>query len=263
VKLKAVSVPKVWGRSDLPPPFGTTVTDPVGEIWFAAGDAPLPLLAKYIFTSERLSVQVHPNDEQARARGHASGKAECWLILDAGPGATIGLGTGQPMPAGALRAASLSGDIEHLLDWRPVARGDFLYVPAGTVHAIGAGICLVEIQQYADITYRLYDYGRPRELHLDDGVAVADARPYADPRARHVDLDALAPETALRLVDGPFFTLDLTTQSHGHAAAQALLLPLVGTVTVAGESVDAGACLALDTDTEWHLSTGGQLLVAR
>ena len=174
VKLQSHVVEKPWGRTDLPPTFENTSTEPVGEVWF---DAPagqdLPLLVKYIFTSEKLSVQVHPNDEQAHARGLARGKNECWYILDAQEGSSLGLGLHSAVSADELRNAAVDGSIEHLMDWKPVAAGDFFYVPAGTIHAIGAGITLLEVQQNSDVTYRLYDYGRPRELHLDDGIAVA------------------------------------------------------------------------------------------
>jgi mannose-6-phosphate isomerase len=142
----------------------------IGEICYEAeGPEPLPILVKWLFTSEKLSIQVHPNDIQAQARGMPSGKEECWYIVDAEPDAVLGMGTKTPLDAEALRTASLSGEIEQLMDWKPVKPGDYFYIPAGTVHAIGAGITLVEVQQYADITYRLYDYGRPRELHLEDG----------------------------------------------------------------------------------------------
>ena len=148
----------------------------IGEIWYEAPDGrPLPILVKWLFTSEKLSIQVHPDDAQAKTRGLISGKEECWYIVDAEPDAVLGMGTLKALSDEELRTASLSGEIEQLMDWKPVTAGDYFYIPAGTVHAIGAGITLVEVQQYADVTYRLYDYGRPRELHLDDGVAVSDA----------------------------------------------------------------------------------------
>ena len=172
MKLQRRYVEKPWGRTELPPMFDPPAGERIGEVWFTDG-AELPLLAKYIFTSERLSVQVHPDDEQARARGLAQGKSECWYILDAEPGATLGLGLTREVGSDELRAAALDGSIEQLMDWRAVAAGDFFFVPSGTIHAIGAGISLLEFQQNADVTYRLYDYGRPRELHLDDGMAVA------------------------------------------------------------------------------------------
>lgn len=165
-------VEKPWGRRDVPEVFGAGAAQ-VGEAWFDRADDPLPVLVKWLFTSEKLSVQVHPDDAQAQARGLASGKEECWIIVDAEPGAQIGMGLRQAMAADTVRDAALSGAIVDLIDWKPVVAGDWYFIPPGTIHAIGAGIRLVEIQQNADITYRLYDYGRPRELHLDDGIAVA------------------------------------------------------------------------------------------
>ena len=172
---------RVWGRDALPewaeiqPAAGA----PIGEIWFVEdGDAPADLLVKYLFTSERLSIQVHPDDAVARAIGLPRGKDEAWLVLDAAPDAVIGLGLKREVSKDELRAAALDGGIEELIDWRPVRAGDFFYSPAGTVHAIGPGLSLIEIQQNLDLTYRLYDYGRPRELHLDAGIEAADPVPW-------------------------------------------------------------------------------------
>ena len=211
----------------------------IGEVWFTNG-VELPLLAKYIFTSERLSIQVHPDDAQARVRGLAQGKTECWYILDAEPGATLGLGLSREVSAEELRRVALDGSIEELIDWRPVSAGDFFFVPAGTVHAIGAGISLLEFQQNVDVTYRLYDYGRPRELHLDDAVAVARPEPYADNLAKHV-----SPGDEQTLVDGPHFVLMLT---HGDAllGRQRWVMPLDGSVRSGSDVASAGDCLLLE-----------------
>lgn len=186
MKLATHCVTKPWGRDDVPARFGAAPGSRIGEVWFDHPAQPLPLLVKWLFTSERLSIQVHPDDRQAQERGLASGKEECWIVVDAEPGAVLGIGTREALGPEALRAAALSGAIEPLMDWKPVRPGDYYFIQAGTVHAIGAGITLVEIQQNADVTYRLYDYGRPRELHLDDGVAVSRAEPYADPRCGRI-----------------------------------------------------------------------------
>lgn len=180
MKLVTRQVAKPWGRTTLPIPIaGHDGRERTGEIWFTrADDRPMPLLVKLLFTSERLSIQVHPDDEQAQARGLPAGKTECWYVTAAEPGAVLGIGTREPVARDRLRALALDGGIEDVMDWKPVQPGDFFLIPAGTVHAIGAGVSLVEIQQNSDITYRLYDYGRPRELHLDDGLAVARAEPY-------------------------------------------------------------------------------------
>jgi len=137
-----------------------------------------PILVKFIFTTARLSLQVHPNDAQAEG---GPGKTEMWYILRAQPDSTLALGFNQPITKERLRESAASGEIEHLVRWFPVRAGDTFFTPAGVVHAIGAGIALVEIQQNSDITYRLYDYGRPRELHLDKGVEVSQLDPHPGP----------------------------------------------------------------------------------
>lgn len=159
---------KVWGKTQLAPWFLDSQT-PIGEAWFLA-DHELPLLVKLLFTSDRLSVQVHPEDGEDGPRG----KTEMWHILDAEPGAVIGLGFREPITRERLRESVKSGEIEQLVKWVPVRAGETYFVPAHTVHAIGGGIILCEIQQNSDVTYRLWDYGRPRELHADQAEAIAD-----------------------------------------------------------------------------------------
>jgi mannose-6-phosphate isomerase len=242
-KLPTQMIEKPWGSDRLPAIFGGVTDRRIGEIWFSAADDQ-PLLAKYIFTSERLSIQVHPDDSQAAARGLPRGKTECWLILDAEPGARIGLGLSRNATAEELRSAALDGSIEHLMEWRPVRPGDFLYVPAGTVHAIGAGISLLEFQQNADATFRLYDYGRPRELHLDDGIAVSRPEPYPRALAQHVEES----ETRV-LVDGPCFSL-VHVAADGRPNDYAIererwVLPLAGVVSAGEVSAGPGECLLL------------------
>jgi len=236
MKLERRYVEKPWGRMQLPPMFDAPEGQRIGEVWFnGAGEQ--ALLAKYLFTSDRLSIQVHPDDEQARARGLERGKSECWYILDAEPDATLGLGLKRSVPADELRAAALDGSIEHLLDLRPVRAGDFFLVPAGTIHAVGAGITLLEFQQNSDVTYRLYDYGRPRELHLDDGVAVAAAEPYPDSFAQH-----LSPGDLQTLVHGPQFVL-VHTDKDALEDRQRWVMPLEGEVRHNHEIARAGDCL--------------------
>jgi mannose-6-phosphate isomerase len=168
---------KVWGDYKLEPWFPNSEKK-IGEVWFdAAGDS--PLLIKFIFTSEKLSVQVHPGDEYAQ-RHHASrGKTEMWHILAAKPGAKIAAGFRESLSPGDLREAARTGEIEQLLAWHDARPGETFFIPAGTVHAIGEGLVLCEIQQRSNVTYRLYDYGRPRELHLDRAVEVSRLEPHA------------------------------------------------------------------------------------
>jgi mannose-6-phosphate isomerase len=261
MKLTKHLVEKPWGRTGIPAAFGDMGDRRIGEIWYeSALGAPLPILVKWLFTSEKLSIQVHPNDAQARDRGLQSGKEECWFVVHAEPGAVLGIGTQQELSADALRAASLSGEIESLMDWKPVSAGDYYYIPAGTVHAIGAGITLVEVQQFADITYRLFDYGRPRELHLDDGVAVSVAAPYRDSRSGRV-------AGGRQLVDGPHFQLwYVDHQSQIDAldlAGNCWIVPLTGTVSVADEIAAVGECLVVDGPESVEISADATLLIAR
>ena len=161
---------KIWGSTRLAPWYPDSQVK-IGEVWF---EAQLPLLIKFIFTTDKLSVQVHPNDRYAGAHENSRGKTEMWHILRADPGAQIALGFRNPITRQRLREASLSGEIMDLLRWVDVNPGETYFVPAGTVHAIGAGIALCEVQQYSDVTYRLHDYGRDRELHLDKAAEVSD-----------------------------------------------------------------------------------------
>jgi len=172
---------KPWGVCDLRPWSGWDVAgDPVGELWFQRTDksSAIPaLLLKLLFTSEPLSIQVHPDDEFARSLGLPNGKTEAWYILSAAQGARVALGLKRRLTPQALRAAIMDGSIADLAQWRPVTKDDIIFVPAGTIHAIGAGIVLAEIQQRSDTTFRLFDYGRQRELHEESAVAVSDAGP--------------------------------------------------------------------------------------
>jgi mannose-6-phosphate isomerase len=178
-------VHKPWGVRDLQPWSSLDASrDAVGELWFERADKPAlapALLLKLLFTSEPLSIQVHPDDTFARAMGMPNGKSEAWYILSAEPDARIGVGLKHRITPQQLRASIENGSIVELVDWRPVAKDDVIYIPAGTIHAIGAGIVLAEIQQHSDTTFRLFDFGRQRELHEDNGVAVAHPWPLRAP----------------------------------------------------------------------------------
>ena len=256
LRLNPRQVEKPWGREILPAPFENQSGDKVGEIWFESdrhGD--LPFLVKYIFTSERLSVQVHPDDSQAKSRGEARGKTECWYVIDADEGAEIGVGTVRDIAADELRSAATDGSIMDLIDWRKVAKGDFFYVPAGTIHAIGAGVSLLEFQQNSDITYRLFDYGRPRELHLDDAVAVASASPYL--------LSNLGSGGAI-LHSGSDFTVVEARSTEDIPAVLAdrhrWVVPLAGEIYADGVA-SLGDCLLLEPGEQFALAGEATVLV--
>jgi mannose-6-phosphate isomerase len=253
-------VEKVWGRRDLGPPFGDVPADrePIGEIWFEApAQVEASLLVKYLFTSERLSIQVHPDDSVARASGSPSGKDEAWLVLSADPGATIGLGLTAEVSADALRAAALDGSIEALVDWRPVRSGDVFYSPAGTIHAIGPGLRLIEVQQNVDLTYRLYDYGRPRELHLDEAVAVARPEPFRGeqrPVPIGVGRTLICAGDKLRIER-------CVGQGRFDLEDSAWLIPLAGEAAVDGHELPPGS-VWMSQDARLDLAEGAEVLVA-
>lgn len=257
-------VEKPWGMDVLPAPFSAAQGQRVGEIWFEP-PAQLPqLLVKYIFASEKLSVQTHPSDIQTEAAGLGrQGKEECWLVIDAAPGASLGIGFSNTIDAAAMRAAAVDGSIEQLLVWHPVRAGDFFYIPANTVHAIGGGVSLVEIQQNSDITYRLYDYGRPRELHLDAGIAVAQGVPHDPALRRHL------PENgSLTLVEGPYFRLDRVDGAPGveisaRYRGDLLVIPRAGEARVGGEAVAPGECAVASDIADVSFDPAGSCLIAQ
>lgn len=262
-RLVATAIEKPWGRTDIPSHIAANDGSRIGEVWFSPERViNLPLLVKYIFTSENLSVQVHPNDEQAQQHGMSGGKSECWYVLDAAPDARLGIGMCQDLTSEELRAAALDGSIETLMEWKPVKSGSFYYIPAGTVHAIGGGVTLVEIQQNNDVTYRLYDYGRPRELHLDQGVAVSAAEPYGLP-------DRVVPVTAEeRLIgSGAPFTLDII---QGQAQTwrkvkgeMSWFIPLAGAGTLNGESWRPGECWLIEGEATVEVMEPMSALIAQ
>lgn len=263
MKLKQKKVPKPWGQLALPQIFGGKQKEKIGEIWFTPEKGITPeLLVKYIFTGEKLSIQVHPNDRQARRQGFPRGKDECWYIVDAEPNAVLGIGLTKEVSATKLQAAIACDQIEQLVDWKPVKPGDLFYIPAGTIHAIGPGIQLIEVQQNADITYRLYDYGRPRELHLDDAISVANAAPYK--MANHLET---VPDQSVKLLDGPYFRLfqvisDDRDILSGISAGECHVIPLEGEVTVRGKVIGAGECGLCTKASEIDLSANVKSLIA-
>ena len=195
---------RVWGTRDLRPYFSRAVeAEPIGEVWLTGetcrvangplagqtlrdlaaqygaaftGDAApqatrFPLLIKFLYPRQKLSVQVHPDDAGAQLAGQPCGKTECWYVARAMEGAQVGLGLRTGINREMFRLAIEANQAEHMLNWLDVHPGEMFYVDAGTVHAVGPGSTIIETQQNCDITYRLYDYGRPRELHLDCGMA--------------------------------------------------------------------------------------------
>jgi mannose-6-phosphate isomerase len=177
-----------------------------------------PLLIKLIDATQQLSIQVHPNDQQAQELEHEPfGKTEAWYILDADAGASLVYGLARPLTAEQLRHRSADGTIEKDLAYLPVQAGDVVLVPAGTIHAIGAGIVLYEIQQTSSTTYRLYDWNRrgpdgsARELHLDKAATVANLTPPTTQKQTPRELEAVNGVRRQELVRCPYFVLERAT----------------------------------------------------
>jgi mannose-6-phosphate isomerase len=269
IRLTTKRVEKPWGRHTLWPGFDDAAPggEAVGEVWFEVPgekdgtDGGPELLIKYLFTSDRLSVQVHPDDKDAQARGYPRGKDEAWVVLDAEPHASIAIGTLSVMTKDELRQAALDGSIQERLDWKAVKKDDSYYTPAGTVHAIGPGLTLIEVQQNVDLTYRLYDYGSARELHLDDGVAVSNPVPYVAPYKAH----EIEPGRAI-LADGPAFVLERWTSAGAGKLAgdgrKMWLVPITGAGTIDGQTWQAGEAWLAEGTSDLTLDEGADLLVA-
>ena len=262
--LNTTRVEKPWGRHDLWPGFEDQPADkdPIGEIWFQKeGDTKPDLLIKYLFTSKPLSVQVHPNDEQAHERGLPRGKDECWNVLAAQPDSTIALGTHEPISKEQLKQGAQDGSIEGLLDWKPVRQGDFLYCPSDTIHAIGGGLTVIEIQQNSETTYRLYDYGSDRELHLTDGIAVAEPVPY-----HPITSPGDAGEGRYIQVEGPKFVLERWRPGEHRVSLPegktGWLVPITGSGEVAGVGWKAGQCVTVTGDEVVHAGDDADVLFA-
>jgi mannose-6-phosphate isomerase len=223
---------KIWGATRLEPWFPNSPSK-IGEVWFeAAHDLPL---VKFLFTTEKLSVQVHPDDAYARRHHGSSGKTEMWYVLAAEPGARIAAGFREPLTREQARAAAVSGEIEGLLQWFEARPGDTFFIPAGTVHAIGAGLALCEIQQNSDVTYRLYDYGRPRELHLDQALAVSRLGPHA---ARQQPLENML--VSCRYFPVECFGADRPAEYQPFADRAHLLIAIEGDGAIGGQPIRAG-----------------------
>lgn len=241
MKMVSRLLEKPWGQIGVPRSAPLFSDRRIGEICFEHPERrALPVMIKYLYTSEKLSIQVHPDDQQARAKGHACGKDEMWIVLDAAPGATIGLGLKREASQRELRQAMGDGTMEQLVDWRPVSRGDVIYNRAGTIHAAGDGLVLLEIQQAADLTYRLYDYGRPRELHIEDGLSVARGEPHcADKDGR------ISGEPAI-LVDGPHFGVawcdGAIPAGISSTAGHYQLVVVEGAALAGGSAIASGEC---------------------
>lgn len=272
-RLSATFAARIWGRYSLRPWYQQTsceqtgLDEKVGEAWLTGpksvietgelagrelgevapsltGGSEFPLLVKMLFPDDKLSVQVHPNDAQAHRIGLERGKTECWYVVHAEPGATVACGLIDGTTVPDVAQAITEGTLERLLKMIPVKMGDMVFVDAGTVHAIGPGVTLLEVQQTCDVTYRLYDYGRPRELHLEAGLAVIKTRTDAGLVPAH-EMDGFT-----RLIETKYFVVDRYELVAGETAtlenpSAGCVVGLYGKGTVTGVEVRAGQATVL------------------
>lgn len=188
LKLDALKFEKVWGYELW---LASTHKNGLQTAFLEYAGGDYPLLVKIINADEKLSVQVHPDDETAVALEGAGnvGKTECWYVLEAKPGAKLVYGLKGGHSLKELAEAVRAGALENFLNEVPVQKGDFVFIPSGTVHAIGGGLRLLEVQQSCDLTYRLYDWGRPRELHAEKGLKAIKEHPLANVAPFHDDFE--------------------------------------------------------------------------
>ncbi len=243
---------KPWGVSDLRPWSDARHRGaPIGEIWYERPgelSADSSLLFKLLFTSQPLSIQVHPDNAYAQSIGLPNGKTEAWFILSAAPGAVVALGLKQAITPQQLREAIDDGSIANLVVWKRASVGDVIFVPAGTIHAIGAGLVIAELQQRSDATFRMFDFDRHRELHVENAVAVADTKP----AGFRVPPRRLSDERTL-LVSDPLFVLerfDLPANSSWYLRAdrETWLLVIEGGANTGLFGVVAGDAIFLESD---------------
>jgi mannose-6-phosphate isomerase len=235
--------PRPWGTLDLAPIYPNhKFNEKIGEAWLTGDDGVVtngtlakrtladlskefgaelvgtaardprrfPLLLKFLFPEEKLSVQVHPDDATAQRFGEPWGKTECWYVAHARPEAQIALGLKSGVTRAQFEQAIHDKHAEELLNWVNVYQGEMIYVAGGTVHTLGPGSVIVETQQQSDTTYRLYDYGRPRPLHLERGIAsikehVASGKVI---RPAPVNIDGGKGRLSA-MIAAPYFTVDL------------------------------------------------------
>ena len=235
--------PRPWGAHDLSPIYpNRKFEEKIGEAWLTGDECkvangPLsgqtlaqvsekyqrelvgdtaqdagrfPLLLKFLFPHEKLSVQVHPDDEQARRVGQPWGKTECWYVAHAKAGAQVALGLKPGVTVAQLEEAIHGKQAEELLNWLNIYTGDMIYVSGGTVHTLGPGSVIVETQQQSDTTYRLYDYGRPRELHLAEGLAAVKVKVASGKVVRPAPVQVEGRKNRRApLIAAPYFVVDM------------------------------------------------------
>jgi mannose-6-phosphate isomerase len=242
--------PRPWGTLDLAPIYpNAKFTEKIGEAWLTGDNCVVttgefarrtladlsqdlgpqlvgtaardphrfPLLLKFLFPEEKLSVQVHPDDATAQSFGEPWGKTECWYVAHAKPGAQIGLGLKPGVTRAQFEQSIHENRAEDLLNWVSVYPGEMIYVAGGTVHTLGPGSVIVETQQQSDTTYRLYDYGRPRPLNLERGLASVKENTHSGKVIRPAPVNIDGGKNRLSsMIVAPYFTVDMFELKEPH-----------------------------------------------
>ncbi|HET7103007.1 MAG TPA: type I phosphomannose isomerase catalytic subunit [Terracidiphilus sp.] len=236
-------VARVWGYHSLRPWFDFASGETIGEVWLTGDDCTVatgahageslsslfrrypqafpgtdagsgsPLLVKVLFAREKLSVQVHPDDLMAQKYGEPRGKTECWYVLAAEPGSQVAVGLRPGVTLDQVRAGIRDGTLEKSLHAIEIKRGDMVFVAAGTVHAIWPGSILLEVQQNSDLTYRMYDYGRPRELHVEKSLEAVRL----DAQAGRMEPKVLPDRTVL--IEADYFSVERIAMAEERSSA--------------------------------------------
>ncbi len=261
---RARAFSKPWGVEDLRPWSNARYDgNAIGEIWYERPDEAAvnpSLLLKLLFTSQPLSIQVHPDDAFAHSIGLQNGKTEAWYVLSAVPEAQVALGLRRHLTPQLLREAIDDGSISDLIVWHAVSADDVIFVPAGTIHAIGAGLVIAELQQRSDATFRLFDYGRKRELHVENAIVVA----HTGPADFQVQPNQLTAERRLLVSNAHFVfeRIDLAPNSYWslEAERETWLLVLSGSAIAGSFDVVAGDALFAQSD-RIAILTGGTGIV--
>ena len=240
----------------------------------AAGFADFPILIKFIDARDDLSVQVHPTADYCRRTGRGQSKTECWYIIDCDPGASLLLGFRKEISEADFRKAIAENTLTELVQRVPVKPGDFFFIESGTLHAICKGILLAEVQESSNTTYRIYDYdrrgadGKPRELHVDDALAVTKRAPYTQPD--YCKGDSLYTDGKTLLADCPLFKVwRVQTQGTFRDTAGAdsfvslLVMEGAGSLTACGETLalQKGASVFLPAGAGDYLLDGAMTIL--
>ncbi|HNQ59588.1 MAG TPA: class I mannose-6-phosphate isomerase [Bacteroidales bacterium] len=234
----------------------------MGESVFERYGNEFPLLLKLLDANDWLSIQVHPNDEIAKARGLSGGKTEMWYIIHAEAGSELIAGFKKKISRFELQQLIHQKRISEVLNYETVKAGDVFYMPAGRIHSLGPGIVLAEIQQSSDTTYRIYDWdrvddnGQSRQLHLDEAIDAIDFNLYTDYKTKYT----IIPNRTTHLVQSPYFTTNLLYLNHpiekdyGYIDSFVILLAVEGEVGISDEtgnySLRTGEAMLLPAITE-------------